>query len=291
MDWPIIMHINYCEQGQTLMDVCRKAVEWGFDGVEFRRKRTGVEESEDAYLDALAAAVQATGLKHVLFGYPTADLMNPDAAARTREVEGAITFYRKARQRFPILLCNAFSGTLVTPGVPYAQYDQHGSACATEEHYRWAAEGFKALSPVAQELGFRFAFEIHMGYLHDLPASARRLSDLIDHPATGANLDYGNVVYFPKRPSLAEAIETLGPRLYYVHLKNSVGLPSGGRLATALADGEINHREYLSLLARAGFEGPVCIEAPRPGDREWFAVQDLGYLKAVLADLKRQAVG
>jgi len=281
------MHVNYCEQGQSLREICFKAVEWGFDGVEFRRKRTGVEEEPEAYLDALAEAVQASGLKHVLFGYPTANLMTPDAGEREREVENAIAFYRSARQRFPILLCNAFSGPLLNPdkNIPYREYQKQGSGIATEEHYQWAAEGFRVLAPVAEELGFRFAFELHMGYLHDLPASAAKLIEMIGYPAVGANLDYGNIIYFPERPTLAESIRTLAGRLYYVHLKNSVALPTGGRLPTALADGEINHREYLRLLVEVGFDGPICIEAPRPGDREWFAQQDLAYIRSVIRDI------
>ncbi len=34
-----------------------------------------------------------------------------------------------------------------------------------------------------------------------------------------------------------------------------------------------------------GYEGPICVEAPRPGDREWYAQQDLAYVRALLADL------
>ena len=56
-------------------------------------------------------------------------------------------------------------------------------------------------------------------------------------------------------------------------------------MATGLADGAINHREYLRLLRQHGFSGPICIEAPRAGDREWFAQQDIAYLKALLGDL------
>ncbi|HOM83356.1 MAG TPA: sugar phosphate isomerase/epimerase, partial [Armatimonadota bacterium] len=218
---------------------------------------------------------------------PTANLMTPDAGEREREVENAIAFYRSARQRFPILLCNAFSGPLLNPdkNIPYREYQKQGSGIATEEHYQWAAEGFRVLAPVAEELGFRFAFELHMGYLHDLPASAAKLIEMIGHPAVGANLDYGNIIYFPERPTLAESIRTLAGRLYYVHLKNSVALPTGCRLPTALADGEINHREYLRLLVEVGFDGPICIEAPRPGDREWFAQQDLAYIRSVIRDI------
>ena len=42
---PIIMHVNYVEQGQTVDEMCRKAVDWGFDGVEFRSARRGADES------------------------------------------------------------------------------------------------------------------------------------------------------------------------------------------------------------------------------------------------------
>ena len=42
MKLPLIMHINCCEQGQTIDDACRKCAELGFDGIEFRRKRSRV---------------------------------------------------------------------------------------------------------------------------------------------------------------------------------------------------------------------------------------------------------
>jgi hypothetical protein len=36
---------------------------------------------------------------------------------------------------------------------------------------------------------------------------------------------------------------------------------------------------------RIGYQGPICIEAPRGGDREWFARQDLIYLRSLLDEL------
>ena len=61
-------------------------------------------------------------------------------------------------------------------------------------------------------------------------------------------------------------------------------VPGAGRVATGLGEGEINHREYVQLLLQHGYTGPICIEAPRSGDREWYAQQDLAYIKTVLAD-------
>ena len=277
MSWDLIMHVNYCEQGQTIEEICEKAVAWGYDGVEFRRKRSGVDETAEEYLDSIARGVERSGLKKVLFGGPGADLTSSDVDKREAEIEDMIKFYRLASERFELTVCNTFAGTLLNSDkdIPYSQYDKHGSAAATEEQWEWAAEGFKILGNVAKELNFRFAFETHMCYIHDLPSATKKLVDMIDNEAVGINLDYGNAVYFEDIPSIRETIEEIKPNLYYVHLKNSVRLDDGSMFKTALEDGEINHREYIKILKDVGYKGPICIEAPRAGDREWYAQQDL----------------
>lgn len=287
MSWDIIMHVNYCEQGQTVEEICQKAVTWGFDGVEFRRKRSGVNESVEEYLDSIEKGVRKTGLKAVIFGGPGANLSDPDSDKREVEIEEMTNFFKLASRRFNLSVCNTMAGGLFNSdkSIPYSEYDKHGSFTAAEEQWKWAAEGFKVLGKLAEELGFRFAFEAHMNYIHDLPAAARKLVDMIGSPAVGVNLDYGNTVYFKNIPSLKEAINQVGDKLYYVHLKNSVGLRDGSRFPTGLGEGEINHREYIKLLKTTGYKGPVCIEAPRGGDREWYAKQDIAYIKSVISDL------
>ena len=49
----IIMHINYCEQGQTISEICEKAAAWGFDGVEFRNRRSAINEDMSSYLESI----------------------------------------------------------------------------------------------------------------------------------------------------------------------------------------------------------------------------------------------
>ena len=283
----IIMHVNYCEQGQTIEEMCRKAVEWGYDGIEFRSKRTGVNEEPEAYLDEIASAVSRSGLKMVLFGGPGPNLMTADAKTREQEIEAAAKFYRLAAERFQLTVCNTLAGGLRNPDpeVKGSDYDKHGSFAATEEHWQYAAEGFKVLGKLAEELGFRLAFETHMNYIHDLPAAAKKLVDMVGSPAVGVNFDYGNAVHFKKPPELKSSILEMGDKLYYVHLKNSIAVGDGKRAAVGLGDGEINHRIYLKVLKESGYNGPICIEAPRPGDREWYAQQDIAYLKALLKDL------
>jgi sugar phosphate isomerase/epimerase len=279
---PVILHCNYVEQGQSVEQMCQLAVRWGYEGVEFRRRLA--DHTAQQYVDRIAAAADRAKLKHVMFGGPGVDLMTADADARRRQIDEAAEFYRIATKRFALSVCNIMAGSLVSSKEANLHFEKNGSAMATEDHWRQAAEGFAQLGDLAAELGFRFAFEVHMNYLHDLPGPARQLVDRINRASVGINLDYGNITLHARGGSLADAVKTCGDRLFMVHLKNYF-LPQDPLrrvfVACGLGDGVINNREFLRLLAQGGFTGPIVLEAPRSGDREWFAVQDLAYFKAV----------
>ncbi len=283
----IILHANCVEQGQTIDAMCALAVRWGYDGIEFRGRRADAAESRGAYFDAIARARDRHRLKVVCFGGPGPDLMQPCAAIRRRETERYAAFLRAAARRFGVQTINTFAGRLRNPAarVPETDSALHGSAIAADDHYAWAAEGFRQLGAVAGSLGMRLAFETQRGYLHDTPASTLKLLRRIGHPAVGANLDYVCISGQPDPPSLPEVADLLRGRIYYVHLRNLVRLDGGERLRVGLGDGEFNYRALLRLLKARGYTGPLCIETPRLGDREWFAQEDLRYLRAVLADL------
>jgi sugar phosphate isomerase/epimerase len=288
---PVIMHVNYCEQGQTLAEICACAVRLGYDGVEFRRQRMApgwkvIDEPVEVYLDALQKAVRTSGLKTVIFGTPGVDCATADAGKRKSEFDAAVDFYRRARDRFDFKVCNMQAGRVMSAekGVLHGEYTKHGSAAATEEQWKWAAETFARLGDVARELGFVVAFETHMHFIHDTAQTAKKLVDLIAHPSVGVTLDYDNTLYFPETKPVTDTVAELGDKLFYVHQKNSIKLGSG-RIATALSEGETNQRELLLALKKAGYGGPVCVEAPRPGDREWFARCDQEYVTSILNDI------
>jgi len=287
MAYPVIMHVNYCEQGQTVGEICRKAAGWGFDGVEFRRKRSRVQETTEDYLNKIERGVRASGLKHVLFGAPGPQLVSADASERQREVEEAIAFYRQAAERFGVTTVNLLTGNIRNPdsSIGYFERTEHGSFIATEEQWQWQVKGCQDMADGLAGVDVRFGFETHPVYLHDTIEATKKLVDAIDRPAIGANLDYGNMIGFEQSPSLEESIRTFGEKLHYVHLKNSASIRGGGRVSTALSEGQINNRQFIKLLMEIGYDGPVCVEAPRPGGREWFAQQDLAYIASVLADL------
>ena len=283
----LILHINYYEQGQTLETACRDAVKLGFDGVEFRRQRAGTNQTTAAYLDEIEAAVSKSGLQQVVFGSPGPDLTGGDAAKRESEIEAAREFYTQVQKRFGSTICNTFCGWLSNPDstVPQAEYSRQGSGAATEDQWHWAIEGFQSLAKTMEDIGLKLAFETHMGYIHDTPEAAKKLADGIGSSNVGVLLDSGNIALFPNAPSVDEQVEMLGERIFYLHLKNLFIFPNGGYVCTSLADGHINNRKLLKALQAINFSGPIGIEAPRAGDREWFAKEDTNYLKSLLDDL------
>ncbi len=277
----VIMHVNFFESGYTLAELFDKARLYGYDGVELRgfRKDTATPD----YLAEAQREWTRSGVQHLLMACPC-ELNNPDAGARAAEVEKCADLLRRGAA-IGIRTWNTFSGTLLGEGRSYTEFDQNGSGAATEEQWDWAVEGFRQLGQVAEELGVRMAFETHNCYLHDLAAPTVQFLERIGSPAIGANLDLGNIVINAKGESVSQAVETLGDRIYYLHLKNLYKPSGGGWVVCPLSDGIIDNRLLLRLLQAQGYAGHICLEAPRGGDHDHFARTDLEYIRGVLRDL------
>ena len=288
---PTIMHINYgetrhnCYGGNTIDDICRMAAEIGFDGIEFRGeapKDIG-EVSFEEYVAQVAAAQKKYGLSNIQFAISIENILSEDKELRAAGVQRALEKAQIVNDLCGTTLCNTFSATVrnTDPSVSSRDFARHGSAVATQEQWDKIVESYRQLAKGIESLGVKLAFETHMNYIHDLPEPSKKLVDLIDSPNIGINMDYGNTVYFAGCTTVEETIDIYGDKLFYTHLKNSVPA-AGDRTPTALSEGAINHRAYLKKLQSVGFAGPIGIEAPRPGDRFWFAKQDYAYYKAVV---------
>jgi len=287
MSHPVIMHINYCEQGQSIEEICKIASTIGFDGIEFRRKRTGVVEEPKDYLDEIAKYTKQYGIKYVLFGGGI-NVMTQDKDVREKEIASYNEFVDLASERLPLSINNIFTGGLTDKDKPMNDYSYglHGSFCAQDWHWEVAAESCQKVSDHCKQYDIKFAFETHMNYIHDLAESAMKLVNMIDRDNFGVNLDYGNSFFFTGVLPLDKAIELCGDKLFYTHMKNYQPITSRSgpvwRLPTALGDGATNHRQYVKKLKEIGFDGLIGIEAPRPGDRHWYAECDYKYIKSVL---------
>lgn len=284
LNHPVIMHINYFEQGQSIEYTVRRAVAMGFDGIEFRRARKVPGETPEAYVAELKRCAGQYGLRHILIGAPGIDAVNDDKAVVRAGIDAWKRFLDIAAEPLNLSVVNFMAGTLIRPDSDYNKFETIGSALAEPRHWEAAAEACREIAAYAPQI--RFATETHHGYLHDLAPTARKLADMVNMPNFGINLDYGNAVGFADgtAPSLEDSIDICGDKLFYVHWKNSLpGKPR--RIRCALSQGTINHRAYLRRLAASGYTGPIGMESPRPGDREWFAAEDLAYVRALMADV------
>ncbi len=293
---PTIMHINFGEIDyftygkKTVDDICKQAADIGYDGIEFRGNPPIELEklSFREYAQQIADGKKKYGLSEILFGIGVDHSSSTDKDLRKKSIEEAIEKAKIARELCGTTICNTFgSWTRSTiPTAPESGFEFHGSAAATQSDWDLTVDSFQQIGKELEKIGVKFAFETHMSYLHDLPEASMKLVNLIDSPMIGINMDYGNTVHFPVRPSVEETIDIYGDKLFYTHLKNSSAVPgTSQRIATYLGDGDINHRLYLAKLKEVGFTGPIGIEAPRGGDRVWFAKRDFEYYKDVVASL------
>jgi len=282
------MHINYCEQGQTLAEVCRKAKALGFDGVEFRRRRFEIEESQADYLDNLERSLAKYPLPFVSFGAPGPDLMLEDKGEREREIEGCAAFYAEARRRFGTSLFNCSTGTLRQRNQDlWKNPNLNGSGCAEDTHWHWAVEGLQKLGDIANSDGYKLSLEVHPHYLHDTLQSTVKLVNRVARSSVGILWDHVNLLALQNPPSITDALQLMGNHFTYIHLKNAFQA-NDASIPCALASGVVNHRELCRRTIAFGYDGPWCIEAPRSGDRECFAEQDLSYLRAVLRTIREE---
>ncbi len=287
-----IMHINYGEVREgfygkrTVDDICKMAAGIGFDGIEFRgnppKELSSLSFRE--YASQIAEGKKKYGLTEILFGIGLDKCTSENKEERAKDIADAVEKVKIANELCGTTLCNTFAAW-TRSSIPTAPggCEFHGSAAATQKDWDLTVDAFQQLGRELEKIGVKFGFETHMSYIHDLPEMSKKLVDLIDSPAIGINMDYGNTVYFPSRPPVEETIDLYGNKLFYTHLKNSSPVPgTRGRIATNLGDGEINHRAYLTKLRAVGFKGPIGIEVPRNGDRIWFAQQDFQYFKSVI---------
>lgn len=289
------MHINYCEIAsnsfgkRTIDDICRIAAELGYDGIQFRGSapKEMPELSFRGFAEIVATAKKKYGLSDILFGIGVANCTSEDKEVREKGIATAIENAKIANDLCGTTVSNCFGPRLLStiPNAPRSG-EFNGSAVATERDWNLTADAYSRVGRELEKTGVKFAFETHAIYINDTPQATKKLVDLIDSPAVGVNMDYGNTVYFPEHPSLEECIDLYGDKLFYIHFKNSSAVPgTKARIPTGLGDGEINHRAYLEKLRDVGFDGPICIEAPRNGDRIWFAKQDLEYYKDVVSSI------
>lgn len=286
---PVIMHVNYCQNDRPIAYIFQKAKQWGYDGVECHVETSMAQyQTFEAYIEDVQKWREKCGFEHIYFGYSFREAGNPDPAIRSAAVEKAAEFFTLANEKLGVTLSNISAGEYILSkgeGVHPFDFDRHGSAAATGEEFEWHSDSMKKLARQMEKIGVKLALETHMCIIHDTPEATMRFIEAIGSLSIGVNFDYGNYYWHEACAPLKQAFAYCEDKILYFHLKNSIKLPNLIRFQTQLAEGQIDHREYLSYIKEKGICAPIVLEAPRHSDREWFAQEDGAYIRAVMGDL------
>ena len=286
---PIIMHTNYCGNSPEIEYMFEKAKSWGYDGVECHVESSiNKYESPKDYIADVKKYSEKYGIGRIHFGYSFTEAGASDIATRDNAVSKAAAFFSLAKDILGVELCNIAAGGYILSkeeGVHPFDFDRHGSAAASESDIANFTDSLKKLAAHLEKIGIKVALETHMNLIHDTPEATIRLIELIGSPNVGVNMDYGNYYWHQRCKSLEETFKIYEGRILYFHLKNAIKLPNFVRFQTQLGEGQINHREYLSLIKKYDIKAPIVLESPRDGDREWYAKEDIAYIKSVMDDI------
>jgi len=275
----LYMH-SYTYRGQPLARAARKCLEYGYDGLELVTSHYDRQDPEASIRQAAECARElGTTIAVVDF---SGNLIAEDEAARAAAERHVAQVIRLAGQ-VGALGVNGSVGPLVGPDAN--AWGENGSRLATEAHYARAAEHLRRLSDTAARAGVWISLEIHMNTPHDTAASARRLLDLVDRENVVANLDPGNMFAVTDAEAIPEALEILGPRLGYVHLKNCRRIAGAFDYTWALDQGDIDYFRGLQAIEAAGYSGDYCIEYCGSGDPSIPARRDSQYFREIMREL------
>lgn len=265
----------------------RKAREIGFEGLELPVPREEVAARE------LRRQIEDAGL-------PCRAVRGGGPSLHPRALDGNRARMEAAIRAAAWLGSPVVNASIAMPrpstargALPWGEATSWGSSRdASETDFERAAAAFRAVAPLAADLGIKIAIEVHQHCLIDNSWSALHLLERIGHPAVGLNPDLGNIywTYHVPEESCEEAILAMAPRAIYWHMKNlrRTHVP-GEEFAlfhqTPLPDGEIDYRFAVSAMVAAGYTGDYAIEGVRLGDAIWGDARSVAYLRELLGEL------
>jgi sugar phosphate isomerase/epimerase len=139
------------------------------------------------------------------------------------------------------------------------------------------------VSDLAQREGITVAFETGQ----ETAALLRRTLDDLKSPNLKVNFDPANMLLYDKDNPI-NAVELLAPDIRSVHVKDANRPTTKGIWGeeVPLGRGQTNTREFIRVLKRVGYRGPLCIEREVGSQEERFRDIEHGvqYLRECVAE-------
>ncbi len=301
-------------------EVARLAGEWGFDGLEIACWGDHLDPQrvveDDSYLQGKLDILEKHGLSvHAIANHLTGqavcdnpiderhqDILSPSVwgdgepeGVRRRAAEAMKTTARAAA-RLGVKTVTGFTGSSIWKCV--AMFPP-ASEAMIERGYQDFADRWNPIMDVFDEVGVRFALEVHPSEIAYDYWTTKRTLDVIGHRANfGLNFDPSHFIWQDLDPAMF--LQDFAEKIFHVHVKESVRQLNGrnGRLGSHLpwADprrgwdfvtaghGDVNWEPIFRTLNAIGYEGPTSIEWEDAGmDRLLGAPQALSMVRELAA--------
>lgn len=148
-----------------------------------------------------------------------------------------------------------------------------------ETAWDWFIEGVTECVDYGRERGVIIALEPEPEFLIETSDEALRALNRVDSAWFGINFDVGHVHY--RGESIPKSVEKLGKRIVHVHLEDIKDLKHFHRVP---GDGDINFREFIESLGKAGYRGFLTVELyTYAHDPDPAAQRSISYLRELLS--------
>ncbi len=299
-----------------LEELCRKAAEWGYDGLELAcwgdhfDVTRGAEDLE--YCAQQRSVLEAHGLgvwaiSNHLVGQAVADVVDErhrailpqhvwgdgDPASVSERAAEEMARTARAAHNLGVEVVNGFTGSPIWPMLYAFPPISPG---AIDAGFGTFAERWNPILDVFDEVGVRFALEVHPTEIAFDSVTAERALEALGHrDAFGFNYDPSHLAY--QGVDCVDFVTRFGPRIFHVHMKDvwwsEVPKPSGvfgGHLPfghrdrywdfRSLGRGRVPFEEIIRALNRVGYDGPLSVEWEDSGmDREHGAAEACRFIR------------
>ncbi|MDD3795188.1 MAG: sugar phosphate isomerase/epimerase [Lachnospiraceae bacterium] len=299
----------------TMEDMCRKAKEMGYDGLELACWGNHLDvkraAEDDAYVDEVKALLKKYDLKcealaaHII-GQCVGDYNDPRlnnfAPAELADQPDAIRKWAVETMKYAAVAAKKMGCSVITcfTGSPIWKYlysFPQTSEEMVEAGYQEIYDLWTPILDVFVENGIKFALEVHPGEIaFDYYSTQRLLKKFADRPEFGLNFDPSHLIWQGVTPHLF--LQDFADRVYHVHMKDAAVTLDGrsGLLGShidfgdlrrgwnfrSLGHGDVNFEEIIRVLNAIGYEGPLSVEWEDSGmEREYGAKEAAEFVRKI----------
>lgn len=300
----------------TLEEVCKKAVAFGYDGLELAcwGDHIEVEKADQAYCDAKLALLKKYNLK--LFSISThlvgqAVCDNPDSRHRgmlsdsiwgdgdpegiRQRAAAEVIKTGEVAKMLGLKVVNGFTGSSIW----HLNYSFPAvSQEMIQAGYDDFAKRWKPILDAYQKIGVRYALEVHPTEIaFDVDTAKRALKAIDYHPAFGFNFDPSHFGY--QGVDYVKFIYAFADRIFHVHMKDATWGVGDGTIGVfgghvefgdnrrfwnfrSVGRGKVDFERIIRALNDIGYNGPLSVEWEDSGmDREMGAAESCAFVKRI----------